>query len=333
MLGDSDHYVPILKSKSAELNALKDLSPIEKGRVTPLIEVLPDTIPDEAKLKAFAKKLASAFGSKDPVFIDLSKIDAKKIALKQFESAGLKLIPVVSHTDKPAYHKLVGSFERACLRLDVNFLFGDQSASEVKVLIESLNKKPTNIDLIIDFGTIEPNSAPRNAQAARLSLGRLPFLNELRGIFVSATSFPSDLSGIRRDTILRIPREDWHMFLQLRSLSQSPSIGFSDYAIQNPEVANIDPRIISISSQLRITEKNDWLWIKGRSTKTASYEYIRKVCQAAIDNSDPPIDANLSAGDKFILQCASGATGTGNATTWRQAGFSRHFAVVLSQLE
>ena len=68
-------------------------------------------------------------------------------------------------------------------------------------------------------------------------------------------------------------------------------------------------------------------------TESSANREAQRFRLTAIDNSDPPIDANLSAGDKFILECAAGATGTGNATTWRQAGFSRHFAVVLSQLE
>lgn len=54
----------------------------------------------------------------DPVFVDVSLVESKKIVLDQIESAGLKLIPVVSQTDKLAYSKSIRAFERACLRLD-----------------------------------------------------------------------------------------------------------------------------------------------------------------------------------------------------------------------
>jgi hypothetical protein len=179
---------------------------------------------------------------------------------------------------------------------------------------------------------IQHRSAPRNAKLAKVLLGQLPFLDEWRSVFVSATSFPTDLSSLQKDTALTIPREDWHMFLRLRSSTKMPVIGFSDYAIQHPNLVEIDPRIVSISTQLRITQKDDWLLIKGRSTKTEGFEYIRKVCRKAIHEAKPPPNADFCWGDKFILECASGDAGTGNATTWRQAGFSRHFAIVLSQL-
>ncbi|HTD15672.1 MAG TPA: hypothetical protein VK673_10850 [Chthoniobacterales bacterium] len=89
---------------------------------------------------------------------------------------------------------------------------------------------------------------------------------------------------------------------------------------------------MSISTQLRITQKDSWLLIKGQSTRAAGFEYIRKVSRKALELAQPRPDAEFCWGDKFILQCARGAGNTGNATTWRQVGFNRHFAIVLSQL-
>jgi hypothetical protein len=78
MLESSDHYVPILKSKAAELNALSHLTPLEKTKVTPLIEIQPDQVSTQEKLENFAKKLVHSFSSTDPVFIDVSLVEKKR---------------------------------------------------------------------------------------------------------------------------------------------------------------------------------------------------------------------------------------------------------------
>jgi Beta protein len=332
MLGSGDHYVPILKSKAAEISALKHLTPLEKGRLTPLIEILPETVSNEKKLKALATNISSSFGRNDPFFFDVSLIEAKKAVLDQIKSAGLKAIPVVSQSESDAYYKLIQPFERACLRVNVSRTLGDQSAEAIPALLEKSSKKPAEVDLVADFGPIQQRSAPRTSELAKVLFGRLPFLDRWRSVFVSATSFPTDLRSIRKDTAVTVPREEWRMFLQLRLLMKDIVISFSDYAIQHPVQAKVDPKIMQISTQLRITQKNDWLLIRGQSTKTAGYPYIRNVCKKALQDADPQPDSSFCWGDKFIVECAAGQRGTGSAGTWRQAGFSRHFAIVLSQL-
>ena len=184
----------------------------------------------------------------------------------------------------------------------------------------------------MDFGPIEEHSAGRNAEVVKAVVQRLPMLTQSRSLTVSTTSFPTDLSDVRRDATLEVRREDWRTHLLLRSSQTSPAVGFSDYAIQHPKVVELDPRIISVSTQLRVTQKDSWLLIKGRSTKAAGFEYIRKVCSKAVEMAKPTPNAGFCWGDEFILECAQGSGKTGNATTWREVGFNRHFAMVLSQL-
>lgn len=44
-----DHYVPILRWKRAEWVALKNLSELDKKRITPLIEIVPKDFKDNKK--------------------------------------------------------------------------------------------------------------------------------------------------------------------------------------------------------------------------------------------------------------------------------------------
>jgi hypothetical protein len=72
MLGSADHYVPILKSKAAELRALNHLTVMERSRVTPLLEIIPGQVSTKKQLETLTKQLVDAWGLKDPLFIDLS---------------------------------------------------------------------------------------------------------------------------------------------------------------------------------------------------------------------------------------------------------------------
>jgi hypothetical protein len=126
---DYHHYVPLLRLKASELDALRGLKPETKARITPLIEVLPNN--DEKKtfskyIQARLTKLTDT--CKDlPFYVDLAllhptpaEFDLTFILLEDtFSSGELKYVPVVTlqtpefnsevqHLEQKLYSKCYG---------------------------------------------------------------------------------------------------------------------------------------------------------------------------------------------------------------------------------
>jgi len=85
---DHKHYVPILKGKQGELNAIEETATELRDRLTPLIEVPPiswkyienerEPVPAksiDAHVADVAERLAEAVGSKSQIFVDGFYVD------------------------------------------------------------------------------------------------------------------------------------------------------------------------------------------------------------------------------------------------------------------
>jgi len=69
-----NHYVPILKSKRGELDALSRVGEVDRILLTPLLELPPadfdDPVTLAAVIQAKAQNIARAWGVDRPVFVD-----------------------------------------------------------------------------------------------------------------------------------------------------------------------------------------------------------------------------------------------------------------------
>jgi T4 beta protein len=135
------HYVPILKGKAGEYQALNVLPPTEKSGMTPLIEI--PSIPwnfeaDQSSttidrhLKNVAENVDSCWG-KAPIFVDLVWIDAAErmadgrhpvtYVLDEMRALGIQSIPVTGLGRDGSYQTAVRAVaaidERgACIRIE-----------------------------------------------------------------------------------------------------------------------------------------------------------------------------------------------------------------------
>ena len=136
---DSRHYIPILKWKRAEQDALKALREDQKKYITPLIQfVMPKNKPGETvenvvakfeeQLPQLPKKIIGAWGI-NPVFIDVSLLytpslkakSIKNISLGGYNLGGI-FIPVIYLDDDQkikdaAYSAAKEAKSGICLRL------------------------------------------------------------------------------------------------------------------------------------------------------------------------------------------------------------------------
>src|SRR5207237_475493 len=98
---------------------------------------------------------------------------------------------------------------------------------------------------------------------------------------------------------------------------------------------DVNPRVLKPAPNIRYTIDNDWLILKGRGAPRTEQDppeiTTPDLCRTLVGRNEFS-GAAFSLGDGWISQCASGAGGNGNATTWTQMGTSHHLEFVRSQI-
>ena len=342
------HYVPILKCKRAEKTALQALTPVVRGRLTPLMEIV------EVKPgKTIAGHLNTAFHSMNAAFAGGAQffLDAREVstasaaaARQVFDrAAGLALafVPVtgISRPATETQAALAHAQRGICLRVTKPEL--EQGGLDARLLafLSAHGLDPDGVDLVMDMGAVE-NLIPATVQTiADEFVSTLGALRPWRTLTLSGTAFPRSMGVTASNTHVFIARTEWNAWTQLhgrrRGLARMPSFG--DAAIQHPSgVEGFDPRIHQVSASIRYTVASDWLLIKGSSTRItpASVQFRRLAAQLV---SRGPL-ARFFAGAAHCYGCqdavraARGAPRLGSAEVWRRIGTQHHLTTVVGQM-
>jgi hypothetical protein len=352
---DHKHYVPVLKWKQGEQQALQELSGPVKSFVTPLIEIPPvpwnytlgvATKTIDQHLLRTSDQLYSCWGCSDILFLDMHLVppgermsDGRHPLKYVFDEArllGVSLIPVTGLGRDTHYQTAVreiSSVDRRgiCLRISDEHLDDDDLESLLRDTLDAVASRRAEVDLILDLADISGENPRRLSRYLVDAIRRLERFRSWRTITLVSSSFPRDLSAIPRDAIDAIPRKDWEVWNHVLSSSSGRKPSFGDYAIQHPEPPEIDPRIMRMSASIRYTADTEWLIVKGRNVKTYGYGQYHDLCRHIV--ADPRFyGEDFSWGDEYIAECSRGETGTGNATTWRRVGTSHHIKVVCEQI-
>lgn len=352
---DHTHYVPILKGKEGEYLALRELSAAVRQRMTPVIE--PPSIPYDFANETPAKtvdehlakvveKLDACWGRDLPLFIDLGWIPASEVMsdgrqpLKYiFDEARLKelmSIPVTGLSRESQYQDAVKEAldtdsRGICIRLENDDFveFGDLEAG-LSTLLSFFGVSPFEVDLIIDFEAISVGPV---AMAANAAVANLPFVRDWRTLTLAATAFPQDLSNVPPRSATPLPRTEWINWQALAArrhrLLRLPTFG--DYGIAHPLLAEIDPRVMQMSAQLRYTTETDWLVMKARNVKAHGYGQFNDICRYLVTRPEYK-GADFSWGDSAISEATAAGAASGNATTWRRIGTNHHLTFVVDQI-
>jgi hypothetical protein len=369
---DHSHYVPILKGKQGELNALQNSDPKLLTKFTPLIEVPPippewpegqnEPIPAKTideHLKAVTKAFAKSLKNIPSLFLDgfyieledeledgSSPIDALFRAMR---ASKIQFIPTLGLDRVEDYADSVKAATESdgrgcCLRLVESDLesFAELSG-QVDSLLKFLSVPQSEVDLLLDFGSKVPQKS-----ALPFLIDALPSLNEWRTLTIASSSFPDSMMGQKTNTVEELEREEWLAWLSVRSKKKAvkrvPTYG--DYAINHPVLAEINPRLMLMSPNIRYTDSVNYVVAKGqaqpRKKKKPTPEETAARDLLAPNVQYPKLAAKLkehsawkgkkfSWGDEFIDKCSRKEC-VGNATDWRAVGTCHHIALVVKQL-
>lgn len=265
--------------------------------------------------------------------------------LRALAGKGITAVPVVGIDRVQEYVEAVRDFANltgsgCCLRLtvgDLNLMF--DLRAQIDSLLGFLHLVPGAVDLIVDFGS----KLPLRPQLPLL-VQQFPHLSEWRNFILSSSAFPPDMTEIDRHSTAEIEREDWLSWLAVWNyrdrLSRTPTFG--DYGINHPSFVEVDPRIMTMSPNIRYTGNLHYIIAKGeafpkgkrmksrnREEASAATQYQRLARE--IMRHREWCGAEFSWGDQFIAECADGKR-IGNSTQWRTVGTSHHIAFVVRQL-
>lgn len=359
MLGN---YVPILKGKPGEYQALRTLSARCRSSLTPLIEVLdqperrPRKIPPKKPrppttfdqyLEKQIQSLIKAIRTTVPFFVDthLIPVGRKTITgahplLKvvcEMRAIGLRPIPVITPDVDPAYRAAVRTAVSEgggiCIRIQSDYLFDGDFSKTAGELLAQVGLKREDADLILDLGYVHPESLKPLAAAVPGLLRQDSKIKEWRSLTLAGGSFPENLMGLTPGQIHSKPRADWLLWKRLLAKRETLPLlpKFGDYAIQHPTIL---PMNFIGSASIRYTVADDWVIFRGKRVTDADsggFEQYRRLAKAAIRHPDYSGE-DFSWGDEFIATCAKGQGRTGNLSIWRAVGTSHHLTYVVHQV-
>jgi hypothetical protein len=344
-----------MKGRRGEFDALAKLAEPTVSGFTPLLEVVPPDDPEDVSsiklgVKNFADRLASAWSGEKRAFVDAGLLDletdlsagkgVQEYLFDELRVRRLSALPVVRLSDSTrVVEEVRGAVEKdgrgACLRLSGEDFDEDPDdlKDQIEKILARLSVVPSDVDLILDFGSISTETSVALAgRVAVLALRNLPCSSEWRSLTVAAGAFPADLGSFQAWALGEIPRLDaelWRRIAHRRGLPRTP--GFGDYATSHPLVST--GVVFNPPPQLSYTVADRWLVLKGGRRDPRGSRQFYDICRNVAVHAEFATAA-LGWGDTHIEKAAQSppSVGPGNGTMWRAVGTAHHIDLVVARL-
>lgn len=354
MILTRDMYVPALRWRQGEYQALAGLASAAKDRIVPYITIPRVEFDFESRqpkktvqehVHPFAARFNAKWGQR-PAWVGVhpsiwleSMDDGRDIftyvfeALRASQASPMPTVPLNAPSSIVASVRTIVAADArgAAIAIRLEDLMKPDAHTRITALAASLGLALDNADLMIDLGA--PNFGPYEAFAGALiaAMRRLGKLNAFRNLVMIGTAIPATFKDVAKGTD-QLPRHDW-LFYQVL-LNRTPSgirqPNYGDYTIVHPEFAPVDMRKIKSAGKLVYTTPAAWEVRKGGAFRDDP-EQMHNHC-ASIIASGGFSGAGFSSGDKYIAQCAVRAKGPSNQSWWKFVAINHHIMHVLTDL-
>jgi hypothetical protein len=354
---DHRHYVPCLRWKQGEYQAIASLPDPIKDFVTPLIEVpeagfdfetwSPKKSVDE-HLRPFADRVKGNWG-KRRCFVEMRLIKSDErmanglhpvtFVFDKLRSLNCMATPVTGIDRDKQFQDAIGRIvsrdgQGLCLRLGIEDATKPKLKGMIDRILAGVALDADDCDLVLDLGA--PNFEPVGGFAKLIEAitRTLPYLPRWKSFTVCGTSFPASMAGMSQGQTI-IPRFEWLLYKRVVRSFETTDLRlptFGDYAINHPDILPLDPRLMKPSATIRYAIDDAWLIIKGKNVRVSGgFEQYRDLCRTLIA-SRRYLGSGFSTGDEYIDGCAVGTAKTGNPTIWRKVGTNHHLKKVVSDI-
>ena len=351
-----EHYVPSLRWRMAEYQALLRLEPSVKDRVVPLI-CLPDiefdfesgqpkkTVHDY--ILPFPKRFQNKWGNCSAWVTLSQKVAAGRMddgthvldyifdQLRSSKAHAIPAIPLTADSDTVAAVNRAVAQDRLglgiILRLEDLMING--SMRKVAALTAPTGVRLNETDLIIDLHA--PNFEPYAvfANAMICTVQRFGDLRAFRNFILISTAIPKKFAAVAKGTD-QIPRHDWLFYNALRDAwpmeMRHPVYG--DYTIVHPDFVARNMRMMRPPGKVVYTAAANWGTRKGgafRGNEAQMHEHCQRIVGDPVFAFQGPA---FSFGDDYIDKCAKGLVGPSNLTRWKEVGINHHITMVANDL-
>lgn len=356
MILTDEHYVPSLRWRMSEHQALMRLKPLVKDQITPLI-CLPDIEFDfeyrrpnktvHEYILPFPEKFLNKWCNR-PAWVTLSE----KIATDRLDDGthcfdyifdtlrphGARAIPAIplttdAETFAAASRAIAQDRQGVGIILRLEDLMSLGIMDRLDELTASMGLTLSETDLFIDLRA--PNFKPYTAFAKALiaALTAMGDMSLFRNLVLISTAIPRTFSDIANGTD-QILRHDWLFYNTLRASLPSgmrhPVYG--DYTIVHLDFVALDMRMIRPTGKMIYTMAEAWGTRKGSAFRGNEVQ-MHGHCQAIIGNPSFAFQGpDYSYGDNFIDKCAKHEVGASNLTRWKEVGINHHITMVVNDL-
>jgi hypothetical protein len=358
----SNHYVPVIRWKPAEVDALTNLKEEIRSRSTPLIELCPSMFIHRKKNKNgkwleeirpidyLSEKLIQLgnVNGKLPFYMDLIHVRDDKAAYSCNaiwnsitnigQSGNLAIIPVTGFYGKGIpYQNLVGTVAKkfgkgACLRLFIRDIVRPSLANDLEKMLQMLSLTPQEVDVVIDLQMIGEQSPHY-----KIILEKLPLINSWRSITILAGSFPKDLGyPMKAHNTYKIPRLEWLKWkreVSSNDLMVLRNARYGDYTVQHPMFSEPVP-FPNVSASIRYTCDEYWVVLRGEALgKDGGLGSAQYPAEAQLLVDRPEYSGEIfSVGDKMIMQKSKDASHPGGPRQWIMVAMNHHMTFAVCQL-
>ena len=354
MILTSDMYVPGLRWRQGEYQALMRLQADAKQRTVPLI-----TIPDvefdfeiwapkksvQQHVHPFVARYKAKWG-KRPAWISVHQNivgkpmdDGRDVftyvfdGLRTFDASAVPAIPlsVAPQTIKSVAKIVKRDTQGVAIVVQLEDLMKPNLAAAIHHLAKAVQAEFDEVDLIVDLGAPNFEPYPTFSGALIASLGKIDQLKQFRNFVVIGTAIPSSFKDVAKGHD-EIVRHDWLFYKTF--LNKSPDTlrrpVFGDYTIVHPDFVPLDMRMIKSAGKVVYTTPKFWWVCKGGAFRD-NPKQMHDHC-AALVKKDFFCGADYSNGDEYIAKCAKREVGPSNQPRWKDITINHHITHVLDDL-
>lgn len=354
MILTNDMYVPALRWRQGEYQALARLADAAKDRIVPYV-----TIPEvefdfelwqpkktvQEHVHPFAARFNAKWGQRPawvgvhPSISDKPMGDGRDIfayvfeALRAFHANAIPAVPLDASPPMVASVAAIVATDAlgSAIAVRLEDLMRPDARARIEALAALLGLSLDDADLVIDLGA--PNFEPYDAFAAALvaAMRKLGDLHVLRNLVVIGTAIPETFRDVAKGAD-QLPRHDWLFYQALlgKLAADMRPPNYGDYTIVHPEFAPVDMRKIKSAGKLVYTTSTAWEVRKGGAFRDNPGQ-MHDHC-ASIVASGKFSGEGFSSGDDYIAKCAARAKGPSNQPWWKFVTINHHITHVLDDL-
>jgi hypothetical protein len=355
LIFDHRHYVPCIRWKLGEYQALLRLKLDVKDSVTPLIEIPEigwdfETEEDAKTIDEHLKKFATRFTDKWShrwAFVDLKLIDPNermvdgrhplKFVFDDLRNKEGFAIPVTGlHRDNAYQDAVADAISRdrsgVCMRISIGDIASPDFQLRLDGLLEKLAVEPEKVHFVIDLEAPKFEPLEGFTKMVLAMLKKVPHLEGWATYSVCGTSFPETMGQLSLGVHI-VKRYEWLFYKRL--LKNLPvderKPAFGDYAISHPNTKAIDMRFVKPAASIRYTIDDAWYIVKGPNVRDHGTAQYVKYC-AALLKSGSFSGSSFSAADEYLRKCALRQATPGRHPTWRWVGTNHHVEKAVSDI-